>query len=260
MARMRRAVKVVPGVTELEVEGEAPLRVRWTCAGGTVGAIEADHVLLHQGVVPNINLAAAAGCALAWNEAQVCWQPETDALGNTSLPGIAMAGDGAGIGGAEIAAMRGRIAALAAAEALGKISHEDCARLVAKERSAMRRFERGRAFLDALYRPARTFRLGAPEAMACRCEEVSVARVRETVAALKVQGPNQLKAFLRCGMGPCQGRFCGLTVSEIIADVRGVSPAEVGYYRLRPPVKPITLAELAGMKKTEADVRAVVRS
>ena len=96
--------------------------------------------------------------------------------------------------------------------------------------------------------------------MACRCEEVSVGRVRETVASLGVQGPNQLKAFLRCGMGPCQGRFCGLTVGEIIADVRGVSPAEVGYYRLRPPVKPITVAELAGMTTTEADIRAVVRS
>jgi NADPH-dependent 2,4-dienoyl-CoA reductase/sulfur reductase-like enzyme len=260
MARVRRAVTLVSSVTELEVEGEAPLRVRWKRAGGVAGTIEADHVLLHQGAVPNINLAAASGCALAWNEAQLCWQPETDAFGNTSLPGIAVAGDGAGIGGAEIAAIRGRIAAFAAADALGRISHEDCVRLVAKERSAMRRFERGRAFLDALYRPARAFRLGAAEAMACRCEEVSVARVRETVASLKVQGPNQLKAFLRCGMGPCQGRFCGLTVSEIIADVRGVSPAEVGYYRLRPPVKPITVAELASMPKTEADVRAVVRS
>ena len=260
MARVRRAVKVIPGVAELAVEDEEPLRVGWRRARGAAGTIAADHLLLHQGVVPNINLAAAAGCALAWNEAQACWQPETDAFGNTSLSGIAVAGDGAGIAGAEIAAMRGRIAALAAAEALGKISHEACARLVAGERKALRRFERARPFLDTLYRPARAFRLGAAEAMACRCEEVSVARVREAVASLGVQGPNQLKAFLRCGMGPCQGRFCGLTVGEIIADVRGVSPAEVGYYRLRPPVKPITVAELAGMKTTAADIRAVVRS
>jgi hypothetical protein len=46
-------------------------------------------------------------------------------------------------------------------------------------------------------------------------------------------------------MGPCQGRLCGLTVTEVIADARGVSPAEVGYYRVRPPIKPVTLAELA---------------
>jgi hypothetical protein len=68
-----------------------------------------------------------------------------------------------------------------------------------------------------------------------------------------------MKAFLRSGMGPCQGRMCGLTVAELIADVRGVSMQEVGYYRLRPPVKPITLGELASMPKTEASEKAVVR-
>ncbi|HTU56056.1 MAG TPA: NAD(P)/FAD-dependent oxidoreductase [Acetobacteraceae bacterium] len=259
MGRVRSSVRVVSGVAGLAVEGDGRLEVTWEGPQG-VGREAADHVLLHQGVVPDINLAAAAGCALAWNEAQACWRPVTDGLGNTSLAGIAVAGDGAGIGGAEMAEAAGRIAALAAAAALGRIGAEAAQRMVAAERARARRFERGRAFLDAVYRPAREMRLGAAEAMACRCEEVSVARVREVVASLGVQGPNQLKAFLRCGMGPCQGRFCGLTVGEIIADVRGVSPAEVGYYRLRPPVKPITVAELAGMARSEADVRAVVRS
>jgi hypothetical protein len=60
-------------------------------------------------------------------------------------------------------------------------------------------------------------------------------------------------------MGPCQGRLCGLTVTELIGEARGVAPAEVGYYRLRPPVKPIALAELAAMAHTEKAVAAVVR-
>ena len=59
-------------------------------------------------------------------------------------------------------------------------------------------------------------------------------------------------------MGPCQGRLCGLTVTELIAATRGVAPEEVGYYRLRPPVKPITLAELAAMAHTASAVEAVV--
>jgi len=46
-------------------------------------------------------------------------------------------------------------------------------------------------------------------------------------------------------MGPCQGRFCGLTVAEIIASERGESVRDVGYYRIRPPIKPVTLGELA---------------
>ena len=60
-------------------------------------------------------------------------------------------------------------------------------------------------------------------------------------------------------MGPCQGRLCGLTVTELMAQARGKSPQEIGYYRLRAPVKPITLAELAAVPKTEDDVKAVVR-
>ena len=97
------------------------------------------------------------------------------------------------------------------------------------------------------------------DTIVCRCEEVTARQVGDAVA-LGVAGPNQMKAFLRCGMGPCQGRLCGLTVTELIAQARGVEPQEVGYYRLRPPVKPITLAELASLPKNEAALRSVARS
>ena len=70
--------------------------------------------------------------------------------------------------------------------------------------------------------------------------------VRQAVAA-GAQGPNQAKAFLRCGMGPCQGRLCGPTVSRLIAEARGVSISEVGYFRLRPPVKPVPLRCFASL-------------
>jgi len=72
-------------------------------------------------------------------------------------------------------------------------------------------------------------------------------------------GPNQMKAYTRCGMGPCQGRYCGLTVTELIARATGRSPADVGHYRVRFPAKPITLGELASMPVTQAAEQAVVR-
>ena len=46
-------------------------------------------------------------------------------------------------------------------------------------------------------------------------------------------------------MGHCQGRMCGLTVSEIIAEEKKVSPEEIGYFRIRSPIIPITLGQLA---------------
>ena len=106
--------------------------------------------------------------------------------------------------------------------------------------------------------PAPQFRIPSGDTIVCRCEEVSARDILDAVA-IGATGPNQLKAYRRTGMGPCQGRLCGLTVTELMAEARGKSPQEIGYYRLRAPVKPITLAELASAPKTEDDVRAVVR-
>jgi hypothetical protein len=50
-----------------------------------------------------------------------------------------------------------------------------------------------------------------------------------------------------------------LTVTELMAAERGVAPESIGYYRLRPPVKPVALAELAALPKTGRAVAAVVR-
>lgn len=259
MAKVRREAKVITGVTALEAEGDKHLsRVRYT-AGGQTHVIEADHLLLHQGVTPNINMASAAGCELVYDETQLAWKPKLDAWGATSVPGIAVAGDGAGIAGAEAAAERGRIAALGALEALGRLSAAERDRQAEPIRTVIARYDRGRAFLDKLYRPARQFRVAAEEAIACRCEEVTGGQIRKAVTTLNIAGPNQLKSFLRCGMGPCQGRLCGLTVSETIAEARGVAPEAVGYYRLRAPVKPITLAELATLERSETEIRTVAR-
>ncbi|GLK54071.1 NADPH-dependent 2,4-dienoyl-CoA reductase/sulfur reductase-like enzyme [Methylopila capsulata] len=259
LRRVRREIAVVSGVTALEAEGDGRLeRVRYV-AGGETRTIGADHLFLHQGVTPNVNMASAAGCELVWDDLQLCWRPKADAWGRTSVPGIAVAGDGAGIAGAEAAALRGSLAALDALDALGLLPGDEKTRRAAPLRKTLARYDRGRGFLDALYRPAKSFRTADGDTIACRCEEVTGGQIRAAVADLHVAGPNQLKSFLRCGMGPCQGRLCGLTVSETIADARGVSPADVGYYRLRSPVKPITLAEIATLDQTEADVKAVAR-
>jgi NADPH-dependent 2,4-dienoyl-CoA reductase/sulfur reductase-like enzyme len=264
MLAVRAKVGVVSGVQALRAEGAKDAEgtdkvetVVYTRAGREA-RIAVDTLLLHQGVVPSINLSNAIGCRHSWDDVQLTWRPETDSWGVTSMPGLMVAGDGAWIGGAEAAAERGRIAALGTAYRLGKIDAAMRNRDAAASRATLRYFERGRRFLDALYRPAKTFRIPQGDTIVCRCEEVTAERIRATVP-LGATGPNQMKSFLRCGMGPCQGRLCGLTVAELIADERGVSPQQVGYYRLRPPVKPIALGELAAMPKTEASEQAVLR-
>ncbi len=260
LREVRRRVPVVVGVRALRAEGEGALaRVIYRVGGGAEVSLEADTLLLHQGVVPNVNLANAIGCVHEWDPMQLCFRPRLDAWGQSTVEGVAIAGDGAGIAGAHAAEHRGRIVALDAAHRLGRLDRPARDRLAAPDIAALRRADRGRGFLDGIFQPAPAFRIPGGDTVVCRCEEVTARQVAEA-AALGCAGPNQMKAFLRCGMGPCQGRLCGLTVTELIAAGRGVSPAEVGYYRLRPPVKPITLAELASLPKSETAVAAVVRS
>lgn len=258
LVRARRAAPVVSGVDGLRIERHGGgLRLSWT-RGRREDSAPFGTVLLHHGVTPNLNLAAAAGCELEWQEANACFAPRTDEWGRTTVPGVLLAGDGAGIGGAESATLSGRIAALSALTDLGAINEARRDSRAAPLRAERARWLRGRPFLDALYRPAPRFRSAAAEAVACRCEEVTGAQVAEA-ARLGATGPNQLKAWLRCGMGPCQGRMCGLTVTETIAATRGTTPAEVGYFRLRTPVRPVTLAEVASLPRTEAERHAVER-
>jgi thioredoxin reductase/bacterioferritin-associated ferredoxin len=255
--KVRAKVRVVSGVSEIAAAGDGQLASVSYSAGGRRETIPAELLLLHQGVVPNVNLAMAAGVEHRWDDRQLCWSPVLNGKGNTSVEGIAIAGDGAGIGGAEAAVVRGQIAGRAAAEALGS---EGLAKLPSLQRlkTALGRAERGRAFLDKVFRPPQQFRIPAGGTIVCRCEEITANDILESVAIGAID-PNQLKAYRRIGMGPCQGRLCGLTVTELMAQARGKSPQEIGYYRLRAPVKPITLAELAALPEIEIDNDTVDR-
>ena len=131
---------------------------------------------------------------------------------------------------------------------LNLLATDEGERRAAPLRTEIAKQLRIRPFLDALYRQKEANRVPVQDdVLVCRCEEVTAGAIRSYVA-IGCAGPNQTKSFGRCGMGPCQGRMCGLTVTELIAQTRGVSPAEVGYYRIRPPIKPITLAELAATR------------
>ena len=102
----------------------------------------------------------------------------------------------------------GRLAALDAAHLLGRIGEAERDRRAAPLRAALARERAIRPFLDALYRPADSVLCPADDVIVCRCEEVTAGQIRRAVR-LGAQGPNQVKAFIRCGMGPCQGRLCG---------------------------------------------------
>ncbi|APX24754.1 (2Fe-2S)-binding protein [Salipiger profundus] len=247
MRAVRRAgVPVHPAASGLEVMGDAEATgLRFTSKGRT-HEIRAAHVALHQGVVPNQQVTRMLRCEHHWDAAQYCFRPVVDARGLTSVENVYTAGDGAGIMGAVSAALQGRLAALDIASKLGKSAPERADRLEA----ALTRDGAVRPFLEALYAPAEEFVLPGDGVTVCRCEEITAGAIREAVD-LGAPGPNQVKSFLRSGMGPCQGRVCGLVVANIIAERRHAGMDDTGYFRIRPPLKPMQLSELAQFKPLE---------
>lgn len=240
--RIRRAGIPVIRARELAAQGTDRL------TGIVVDGREypADLLLLHDGVVPNTQITRALpGCAHIWDRSQAAFRPILDGWGNTSLDGLLVAGDGGGIGGARAAALSGRIAALEAARWLGLLTVEQRDALAGPLLHQRAAELSPRGLLDALFPPLPMARV-ADGTLVCRCEEVSAGRVRAAVA-LGAQGPNQLKAFLRAGMGACQGRVCGPAVHALMAEARGVAPDELEPLRTRFPTKPITVGELAGL-------------
>lgn len=246
-------VTVRRGVRGLRVAGNERaegVEYEWR---GVRYAEPAGLVLLHQGVVPNVNLALSLRCAHEWDERARCFRPRLDEWGASTVPGVLIGGDGGGIVGAKAAELTGSLAALGAAAAIGRISAAERDERAAPVRRELRLHLRARPFLDALYRPAQDYVAPRdPETVVCRCEEVRAGEIRRLVSGQGCPGPNQMKAFVRCGMGPCQGRLCGLTVTELISEVRGVTQEDVGYYRIRPPVKPVTVGDLASLDVDEA--------
>lgn len=251
LALRRAGFPIIRRVTELHAEGAGHLeQLRYRTEDGIEGSVAAEVLLVHEGIVPNIHAPLALGCAVTWHPGQSCYIPTLDAWGETSQAGVFVAGDGAGIGGAEAAEPRGRIAALRVAAKLGRLGEDAAAAAARTERAVLSRALALRPFLDALYAPRRQVFAPADETLVCRCEEVTAGELR-ILAKQGRPGPNQLKAFTRAGMGPCQGRQCGYTMAHILAAAQNRPVEEVGFYRIRPPLKPVTLGELASLDERE---------
>jgi NAD(P)H-nitrite reductase large subunit len=110
-----------------------------------------------------------------------------------------------------------------------------------------------RPFLEAFFRISDDMlQVADDDTLVCRCEEVSAGQIRIAVADGH-RDSNQVKFLTRCGMGPCQGRQCGEAVSHIVAVASGQAIQDIGHYRERPPVNPLTLGQLAGLHSEETE-------
>lgn len=167
------------------------------------------------GLVPNVELPLLFGCALHGDVVQVNDQQET------SLRGVFCAGEPTGVEGVDCALVEGEIAGLTAA---GRVA--EATRLFAKRR----RWHHFRSSLSAAFRLREELKtIAASDTLVCRCEDVSFGRL------CQFSSWREAKLQTRCGMGPCQGRVCGVATRTLLG---------WGAESVRPPILPSRIETL----------------
>jgi len=218
----------------VDAEGRPLPGSEWTCA--------VDTVCMGYGFQPNLELQQILGLGMALDQRQHARGvvPDCDAMGRSSLPGLYVAGDCAGIWGADAAQSGGRLAAeaLLADREAGKARPDAAARQWQQDQAGQRAFQ---GALWRIYRAPPLAHLPDDDAILCRCEAVPRAEVfaaQFDAAALLAD----MKRATRCGMGRCQGRLCSANLAACHPEAMQADsrlPAQV-------PAKPITLDAMAG--------------
>lgn len=72
----------------------------------------------------------------------------------------------------------------------------------------------------------------------CRCEEITKGEIRKAIHE-GLYTMNEIKRFLRPGMGLCQGLTCGRNVKALIASELNINPSELEESTSRPPTRPV---------------------
>jgi NADPH-dependent 2,4-dienoyl-CoA reductase/sulfur reductase-like enzyme len=206
--------------------------IRW----GSGQRLECDAVAFADALRSETQLADLLGCEFAWSAANRAWLPSRDSHGRSSLAGVYLAGDGAGIMGADAAEAAGELAALALLADLGETVDGRRSQALVARLARLARFRQG--LESAFPFPEDWAQNTADTTMICRCEEVSAGEIRDVVREGHWE-INRVKAHCRVGMGRCQGRLCGAAASELIAQCSGRAIDQVGRLRAQAPIKPL---------------------
>ena len=212
--------------------------------------LPAEALVLGYGFLPSTELARQAlACGMRYDAALGGWVVAHDAAMRTTMPALFVAGEPAGIAGAEQSRAQGQLAALAIADDLRPASHPSRRR---QNRSALRQARTAIRFshtVQSLFQPRQDAltALATPDTIICRCELITCAGIDDTLAANPhISTASAAKLQCRACMGPCQGRYCESTLSSIITTTtRGCTPEQAGYFTAQLPVKPVPVSALA---------------
>lgn len=208
-------------------------------------AVTCDAVAVGHGLTPSTEITRLLGAGHRYVPELGGWVPEQDAFGRTSVEGLLVCGDGAGVRGAGAAALAGKLAGLTAVHDLGHLDRASFDAQTSPLQAALARAGRFGGAMAAITAPRAedVDALGA-DTIVCRCEDVTRGQIDGAIED-GADTINQLKAWTRAGMGPCQGRMCGETVASLLSRrVGGREP--VGSWTGRAPIRPVPVADVVG--------------
>ncbi len=214
-----------------------------TVVAGTELELPCDLLAINYGFAANSELAAMAGVKMRFEAERGGWLPVTDEFGRTSVPGVLVAGDGAGLRGALVAEAEGQIVGAVAASAPNEIAD---AGLKRRLHGALRQRRQHQAFQSAVrvtfHLPPSIWNLVTDDTVVCRCENVTLRELRSAFSAGHTS-LNAIKRNVRSGMGWCGGRNCLRAVAALAGSYAGVSPSSM--MTPRPMARPVTFGALA---------------
>lgn len=244
--RTRTVVTEILGDGRAEAVRTARVRASGELVPGSERLIEGvDGVGLGWGFTPQLELPVQLGVDTR-QDVDGSLVAVVDAAQRSSVPGLLLAGEITGVGGAVLAVREGLVAGrVAAAEALG--------RTAGSTPSEAREIRRQRAFAEAMHLahpvPRGWSELVRENTVVCRCEEVRAAELRAARAKLAGQDARTQKGVTRAGMGWCQGRVCGFAVSCLAAgDDRAPTPDSLAQTVKRPLAQPVPLGVLRDLE------------
>lgn len=206
---------------------------------GTERELEVDLLCVGFGLLPATELAVRAGCEMRYHEEGGCWVPGHDAHLQTTVPGIWVAGEICGIGGAEVAMVEGKLAGLAIARALGRSD----VRLDPVRHRRDRERRDAEAMLRAFPILPGFYDLVADHTIVCRCEDVTFGQVREA-AGLCGADIRSVKMATRAGMGPCQARVCHDIIGGLLESRLGAKETPTPCLSVQVPIKPVSVRSM----------------
>ena len=214
--------------------------------GGAELAFDVDTLIVGHGLTTQCDITRLLRARHRFDPLRGGWVPEINADFETSVSGLFAIGDGAGVRGQQIASLVGEKLGWVLSERLGRTSAKQ---LRPRAEGLDRLIAKAAPFSDAMsglmaQRPAQIAAID-DATVVCRCEDVTRAEIDGAVdqGATSI---DQLKHFTRCGMGPCQGRYCGDTVQTLMA-LRLQRPREqIGQWTGRPPLRPMPLGQMLG--------------